>query len=404
MLIFFLLDPEIEVVAPSEVAKDCPIQTMDESFSHTFSDVHPEGLKTNGDNEIGVLNASLLQSPTNEAMGESLQSEEEIQTSTGTASSASSTISRKSMLTIVLDLNGLLLKRCQQQPSSTHESIQIDSNRHIVLRPGCIQFLTTLLEKFNVGIWSTALESNVLQIVRILQDKTGDILPFFVVWAQEACEKGQSKILVRPDNPTVQAMFKPLSRIAACFDCDARRTVLIDDSPYKGCASPDNNCIYPTKFDEEKMVDNILIEELLPYLLRLDESEDVREVIGSNRYGQPPVSNQNEYRGVVEFWKERNLNWSQKTIYTDRLPLAENIQKFVDNQEVLAREYENRREQIKEIMANKKVKFSSMRGPQMISLARKLGSSTAQLKAANARAFINKVLNEYNLLQQDRRS
>ena len=62
-------------------------------------------------------------------------------------------------------------------------------------------------------------------------------MPFFVVWSQEACEKDKSGKLARPDNPTVQAMFKPLSKISACFDCDARRTVLIDDSPYKGCAS-----------------------------------------------------------------------------------------------------------------------------------------------------------------------
>ena len=36
-------------------------------------------------------------------------------------------------------------------------------------------------EKFNVVIWSMTLESNVLQIVRMLQDKIGEILPFFVV-------------------------------------------------------------------------------------------------------------------------------------------------------------------------------------------------------------------------------
>ena len=146
-------------------------------------------------------------------------------------------------------------------------------------------------------------------------------------------------------------MFKPLSKISACFDCDACRTVLIDDSPYKGCASPDNNCIYPAKFDEEKMDDNTLIYELLPYLLQLDESEDVRGIIGSNRYGQPPVSNENEFKGVVDFWKVCNLKWSQKTIYTNRLPLADIIQKFVDDQEALARQYENKREEIKEIMA-----------------------------------------------------
>ena len=190
--------------------------------------------------------------------------------------------------------------------------------------------------------------------------------------------------------PTLQAVFKPLSKIAACFDCDAHRTVLIDDSPYKGCTSPDNNCIYPAKFDEEKMVDNILIDELLPYILQLDEREDVREIISSNRYGQPPISNTNEYRGEAAFWKERNLYWSRKTFYTDRLPLVEKIQKFVSG-----------REEIKNIMAEVPASFSSMKGPQMISLARKLGSTTAQLKGANARAFINKVLNEYNLLKWD---
>ena len=81
---------------------------------------------------------------------------------------------------------------------------------HIVLRPECIQFLKIILERFNFGIWSIATASNVLLILRILQDRGGDILFFFVFWAQEACEKCQSNKLDRPDNPTVQAMLKPL--------------------------------------------------------------------------------------------------------------------------------------------------------------------------------------------------
>ena len=96
--------------------------------------------------------------------------------------------------------------------------------------------------------------------------------------------------------------------------------------------------------------DNTLIDELLPYLLQLDESEDVREIIGSNRYGQPPVSNENEFKGVVDFWKVHNLKWSQKTIYTNRLPLAEIIQKFSNDQYVLERQYEKIREEIKSIV------------------------------------------------------
>ena len=125
----------------------------------------------------------------------------------------------------------------------------------------------------------------------------------------------------------------------------------------------------------------------------------MREVIGSNRYGQPPVSHEKEYKGVVDFWKERNLKWSKKMIYTDRLPLAESLQKLVDSQKVLERDYKKKREQIREIMAKECVNVASMRGPQLISLPRKLGSTTTQLRVNNARAFINKVLNEYNLLQ-----
>ena len=74
--------------------------------------------------------------------------------------------------------------------------------------------------------------------------------------------------------------------------------------------TPNNNCIYPSNFDQERMVYNILIDELLPYLLQLDQSEDVCEIIGSNHYGQPSVSNENKYKNVVDFWKMHNFKWS----------------------------------------------------------------------------------------------
>ena len=189
----------------------------------------------------------------------------------------------KSMLTIVLDINGLLLKR-SPQPSSHHNSVQVDSKRYIILRPGCIEFLKTILQRFNVAIWSTATKNNVYQILSALDNLAGDRLPFFAIWSQDACYTSQSQKLFRPDNPNVEAMFKPLAKIAMGFECDPQRTVIIDDSPYKGCISPANNCIFPPQFDAEKMVDNMLLEELLPYLFQLDERRDVRDFIASNRY------------------------------------------------------------------------------------------------------------------------
>ncbi|MCO5578083.1 hypothetical protein L7F22_031921, partial [Adiantum nelumboides] len=85
------------------------------------------------------------------------------------------------------------------------------------------------------------------------------------------------------DNPNVQAMFKALAKMSFGFECDPRRTILIDDSSYKGCVSPANNCIFPMMFDEKKKMDNVLMGELLPYLLKLDEARDVRTAIEYER-------------------------------------------------------------------------------------------------------------------------
>ncbi|MCO5553806.1 hypothetical protein L7F22_007332 [Adiantum nelumboides] len=51
------------------------------------------------------------------------------------AATSSSVDVEKSMLTIILDLNGLLLKR-SPQASSHHKSLEIASKRYIILRPG----------------------------------------------------------------------------------------------------------------------------------------------------------------------------------------------------------------------------------------------------------------------------
>ena len=73
----FLLDPKIEIgnasvlqPTPIEIAKDLPNLIVDESFPHTVTDVHLEGLKRKADIGIQELNASLLQPATHEAMDE----------------------------------------------------------------------------------------------------------------------------------------------------------------------------------------------------------------------------------------------------------------------------------------------------------------------------------------------
>ncbi|MCO5600372.1 hypothetical protein L7F22_054483 [Adiantum nelumboides] len=136
-------------------------------------------------------------------------------------------------------------------------------------------------------------------LIRTLTNRAETTLPFFAVWGQESCFVLEN--LYRSNNPNVQAMFKPLAKMSFEFECDPRRTILIDDSSYKGCVSPANNCIFPMMFDEKKKMDRVLMGELLPYLLKLDEARDVRTAIECERYGQPPISNDSKYDAITAY-------------------------------------------------------------------------------------------------------
>ena len=334
-----------------------------------------------------------------ETMDESLHPSASTQISGENVSNLSPAISKQSIFTIVLDLNGLLFMR-RQQPSTIHESLEYSANKHIVLRPGCIAFLKAILGRFNVGIWSTASSHNILQMLRVLQNKTGEALHFFAIWTQDTCYVSTNPKFFRPDNPDVQAMFKPLAKIAVGYECDPRRTVLIDDSPYKGCVSPANNCIFPSKFDDEKMDDNVLLGELLPYLLQLDENEDLRAFIESNRYGQPPIPI-DEYKNAREHFNILNEKWSSNTsINTIRLPIAEQLRDICElHKESASSRTDKRKEEIKRTMESEDMSVESMKAPKLILLARKLGCSTPNLKGPQAKAFINRTLNEFGLLK-----
>ena len=64
-------------------------------------------------------------------------------------------------------------------------------------------------------------------------------------------------------------------------------------------------------------------------------------------------------------------------------------------------EDEGRRNDIKELLAKEGTNIEKMKGPQLISFARKLGCTSAPLKPLTAKAYIKKVLNEHRLLNLD---
>ncbi|MCO5562327.1 hypothetical protein L7F22_015953 [Adiantum nelumboides] len=229
-------------------------------------------------------------------------------------------------LTIILILCGLLLRRGWKK-SKKMKSLKFE-HEYIVLRPGCIEFLKRLLSISNVGIWSAANDTQVMQIIKILEKEAGEQFPFFMIWGQSQCQQCVESIITCPDNPGVEAFFKPLAIALAKFGIDLKRLLLIDDAPLKGCINLALNCIFPPSFniDEE---DNILLGELLPYTKALHHVNDIRIIKGSSLYGQAPIVQghdlYNHVQKVVIEWEECNLVCLQKTYSTSRLPEAPHV-------------------------------------------------------------------------------
>ena len=191
------------------------------------------------------------------------------------------------------------------------------------------------LERFNVAVWSNAKEDNFFSMVRCLITKTGKELPFFALWGQEACITCKKRRFNRPYQPNVEAMFKPLAKLSKAHGCDPRRMIIIDDSPYKCCVTPSSNCLFPPSFDINNKNDNSLMEELLPYLLQLDDAKDVRTAIDSMCYGKLPVIKDHEqfenFKDVIDEMEEYNMEWLQLSFNNiGQLPICPSLEPIVD--------------------------------------------------------------------------
>ena len=209
--------------------------------------------------------------------------------------------------TIILDLNGVLLTK-EDHKISNSSCLRIQHDRYkLVIRPNCFDFLEDLCRHFHVGIWSTMLHKNVCSHVNAIQRYAKRTYPFFMIWGQEDCYIHGLRKVYRPDKPQVEAMFKPLLRVWNQFKsiCNRKNTLLIDDSAFKGCINPASNCIYPNSFQGQP--DCMLYDELLPYLLKLNETDDVRSFTTLNRLGQDPITKNHKlfvrFEDIIEEWQ-----------------------------------------------------------------------------------------------------
>ena len=92
----------------------------------------------------------------------------------------------------------------------------------MVILLGCIEFLRAPLSNFNVGIWSAANDTHVMEIMKILEKEAREDFPFFMIWGQSQCQPCVESIITHPDNPGVSALFKPLAIASTTFGIEAK--------------------------------------------------------------------------------------------------------------------------------------------------------------------------------------
>ena len=164
-----------------------------------------------------------------------------------------------------------------------------------------------------------------MEIIKILEKEAREDFLFFMIWGQSQCQPCVESRITRPDNPGVEALFKPLAIASMTFGIDAKQMLLIDDVPLKGCVNLASNCIFPPSFNVDKE-DNVLLGELLPYINSLHHANDIHTVIRSSLYGHDPIVQGYELYShvhlVVAEWEERNLVCLGKSYSTSKLPKA----------------------------------------------------------------------------------
>lgn len=191
---------------------------------------------------------------------------------------------------LVLDVNGLLVAtyhKAQKMPGDMHPFKL--GNFYVYERPGCSEFLDFCFKNFVVGVWSSAREHNVTNLVHHIFKDLKEDLSFS--WHQRHCTTTAVK---HPDNDKKPIFLKELSKLWAEVDSgrfNQSNTLLIDDSPYKALKNPPHTAIFPQTYNGDE-VDDTFLTLLRSYLEGLRDAPDVQEYVRNNPLGEPGISSE----------------------------------------------------------------------------------------------------------------
>ncbi|KAF5823724.1 putative FCP1 domain, HAD superfamily protein [Helianthus annuus] len=201
---------------------------------------------------------------------------------------------------LVLPMGGFLVHRAhRRRPNTIPKNRQPDfcsGNFMIYKRPFCQEFLEFCFERFQVGIWSSAMEHN---IGGVLTNVMGTELKskLLFTWDQGQCTDTG---FTCPDNQKKPLFLKELKHIWkkkyiygpwSEGEYSASNTLLIT-YPVKALLNPPNTSIYPGNYDPENKEDDVLgpNSELRVFLEGLAEAKDVQSYVKAHPIGDPAIT------------------------------------------------------------------------------------------------------------------
>ncbi|XP_021986038.1 uncharacterized protein LOC110882280 [Helianthus annuus] len=200
---------------------------------------------------------------------------------------------------IVLPITGFLVHRAfrfrQNAIPKNRMPDFCSGNFMIYKRPFCDEFLKFCFERFEVGIWSSAMEHNIGAVLTNVMGEHKSKLLF--TWDQNQCTKTDFMCLDKKDKPVFlkelnHLWSKKYSNLPWCDgEYSASNTLLITD-PVKTLMNPPNTSISPGNYDPENKEDNLLgpSGEIRVFLEGLAEAKDVQSYVKAHPIGDPAIT------------------------------------------------------------------------------------------------------------------
>ncbi|KAL7616092.1 hypothetical protein Lser_V15G01961 [Lactuca serriola] len=195
---------------------------------------------------------------------------------------------------LVIPLGGLIVHRAHVRDRGT-----LPKNRRpdltygkfkVYKRPFCEEFLRFCFERFEVGLWSSAMEHN---IDKVLTQITGELKnKFLFTWDQNQCTKTRFTCFGNDYKPLFLKELKYIwEQKYPSGEYSSSNTLLITD-PEKALLNPPNTAIFPKEYDIKNKNDDFLGPngELRAFLDGLADAIDVPSYVKDNPFGEAAIT------------------------------------------------------------------------------------------------------------------